>query len=1010
MNKFVAFLCVFLIFSLQGKAQVSSFRTYSVNEGVAQSQVYSIIQDQQGALWMATRGGGISIFDGKEFKTINEKDGLINNFVYKLIQGKDQRIWIGTNNGVSVYDGDKFKSFQLPKTQGNLAVFDLCFLNENEIWLGTNQGIFAVRNDKLVDLNSACSFEPNNVNAICQDAKGAIWIGTGNGIHKIVRSGSKFKRTFMGDRFKNMKNAITSFRFDRKGNLYFGTYGDGLYCYNYQQVYRIDLNKELYKTSVFDIYFDKEGTCWIATLDKGILSYQPASKKFTSFNQNQGLSNNHVRAIVQDNTNNMWFGTSGGGVCQFNGSAFSHYNTESGLGGNFVYSIFRDSKARLWLGTGQNGVSVMQNDSFEQFNATNGFESIKVKAIVENQRGILFFGTEGKGIYKFENESFTLVPGSEKAYVRQLDLHPDGNVWAATSGMGLLKIDANSNRVTEQFNYANARLLQSRLTCLFIDKFGRIWYGAESYGLGIIDPKTRKTWRFTTKNGLSSNAIRSITADNKGTVWVGTAGDGVIALNEVAEPKILKTIKLNDGLFSANVYLLVCDKNKLIVGTESGIDVITMNESLEIKKIKHYGKSDGFIGVETCQNSVFKDGSGKIWFGTINGMTSYHADRVNENKIPPIISISDVLLFYESVSKTSYAHFLKPWGEINTINLPHNQNHLSFLFNGINHRNPDGVEFSWKMKGMEDAWSPWSKEQRIVYSNLNSGNYTFLLRARNEDGAITATPISIAIEIATPFWKRIWFIVLVFALILFSLYKAYKWQTNRIKLKAKQEQNQLEMAKNLLELEQKALRLQMNPHFIFNALNSIQGLIGTPNETEARYYLAKFSRLMRQILDNSRKSTITLEDETASLENYLLIEQFCAGNTFDYEISSNLVTEPNYIEMPPMIIQPFVENAIKHGFKFHDKGKRGHLSIRFTETENKILCEIEDNGIGRQKAKELNEKSMDHFHQSTGLNVTQERLDLFSEDRSDASIKITDKQNESGESSGTLVQITIPFI
>jgi len=981
-----------------------------VNDGVAQSQVYSILQDHQGTLWMGTRGGGISTFDGKKFKTINERNGLVNNFIYKMIQGKDERIWIATNNGVSVYNGTDFNSFKLDKSKGNLAVYDLCFVDENEIWLGTNQGVFAIINNVLVDLNFDCNFEVNNVNAIIQDKLGFIWLGTGTGAHRITKKGKKLARTFMGVKFSNMQNAITCFREDSNGNLFFGTYGDGMYYFTQKGVYRIDFNKELYKTSVFDIYFDSDGICWIATLDRGIIQYNPLSKKFSSFTQNQGLSNNHVRSILQDNTKNMWFGTSGGGACQFNGSAFTHYTAQSGLGGNFVYSIFRDKQARLWIGTGQNGVSILQDNIFSQFNASNGFESVKVKAIAEDEYGTLYFGTEGKGIFSYKDNVFSQVLGSEKSYIRQMIAHPDGSIWAATSGLGLLQIDTKNGEVVQQLNYSNARLLQSRLTCLFIDKFGRIWYGAESYGLGIIDPKTKKTWRFTVKNGLPSNSIRSITSDSKGTIWIGTAGAGVVSLSEKLEPKILKVIGLNDGLYSANVYLLSCYDNNLIVGTESGLDIVNFSSSGELKKIKHFGKSDGFNGVETCQNSVFQDADGRIWFGTINGMTSYSPGKVSENKIPPIISMSDVLLFYEPFSKTPYAQFLKPWGEIKDIQLPYNQNHLSFLFNGINLRNPDGVEFSWQMQGMELNWSPWSKEERIVYSNLNPGNYTFLLRARNEDGVITAKPISIQIDISTPFWKKIWFILLLATATFLGLYLIFKWQTNRIKSKAKQEQRQVEMAKNLVELEQKALRLQMNPHFIFNALNSIQGLIGTQNETEARYYLAKFSRLMRQILDNSRKSSISLEEEKATLENYLLIEQFCTGNTFDYKIELDLVTEPNYIELPPMIIQPYIENAIKHGFRFQDAKKRGEISIRFTETENKIICEIEDNGIGREKAKELSDKSMDGFHVSTGLNVTQERLDLLSEDKSHAAILITDKMNEQGQALGTLVQITIPFL
>jgi ligand-binding sensor domain-containing protein/two-component sensor histidine kinase len=1012
MKRNLSFLifCLFLATKVFGQA--SSFRNFSVNEGVAQSQVYSLLQDHQGNIWMGTRGGGISKFDGKKFTTLSGRDGLVNGFVHKMKRGKDNRIWVATNNGVSVYDGRKFESYKLPNAQGNLVVFDMCFLEKDIVWLGTSKGIYAIENEKLVEKNKELNFEPQNVSAVFKDKKGVIWIGTNKGVHRLTRKSSSWKREFMGDQNKLMLNAITCFQEDKKGRLYFGTYGDGMYCFNGKLTYRLDLNKELYKSSVFDIYFDQEGVLWIATLREGIIQYNPLTKAFTSYNQYQGLSNNHVRSILQDNAGNMWFGTSGGGTCQFNGSEFSHFTTTSGLGANFVYSIYRDSQDRLWIGTGQNGLSLFSENKFEQFNSSNGFKNVKVKSIVEDKLGNLYFGTEGQGVFRYRKGEFELVNGTDKLYIRQLKLHPDGSIWMATSGAGLLQIDPLQNKIVQQYNYSNERLLQSRLTCLHIDHFGRIWYGSESYGFGIIDPKTKKKWRFTTKEGLPSGSILSITSNGSGRVFVGTAGAGIIEISDVLEPKILRNIDLEDGLYSLNVYLMVCDDNgNLIVGTESGLDEIQMNNRGVIKKVKHFGKSDGFYGVETCQNSVYKDSDGKMWFGTINGLTCYNPAKASENKTPPLISLADVQLFYESLTTTKYSDFIANWGDVSSINLPYDQNHLSFLFNGINLRNPDGVDFSWRMEGMEEDWSPWSKEQRIVYSNLNSGVYTFLLRAKNEDGFITPKALRVSIEIETPFWRKTWFIMAMSALFLLAIFLLFKWQTNRINRKAKQAQEQAELEKNLVELEQKALRLQMNPHFIFNALNSIQGLIGTQNETEARYYLAKFSRLMRQILDNSRKSTITLEEEIATLENYLLIEQFCNGNRFDYEIKMDLETEPNYIELPPMMIQPYVENSIKHGFKFQDdKTKRGKLDIYFKETEKGVSCIIEDNGIGREKARELTEQSMEGYHVSTGLNVTQERLDLLSEDKANYSVNIEDLKTDEGQAKGTRVKISIPFL
>jgi LytS/YehU family sensor histidine kinase len=235
----------------------------------------------------------------------------------------------------------------------------------------------------------------------------------------------------------------------------------------------------------------------------------------------------------------------------------------------------------------------------------------------------------------------------------------------------------------------------------------------------------------------------------------------------------------------------------------------------------------------------------------------------------------------------------------------------------------------------------------------------------------------------------------------------FKWRVNRIKEKARQQQQKIMMEKEIVELEQKALRLQMNPHFIFNALNSIQSQIGTDNEQTARYYLAKFSRLMRQILDNSRNPVITLEEEISTLENYLLIEKFCNGDRFDYKITVDPKIEKDYVRIPPMILQPFIENSIKHGMK-HIDGKRGLIEVEFIQKGDLLECSVTDNGIGRKQSEKLNSTSKETYHKSTALLVTQERLDLLKDSRNIKSLEIIDLYNEKGEAAGTKVIVRIP--
>jgi two-component sensor histidine kinase len=379
-----------------------------------------------------------------------------------------------------------------------------------------------------------------------------------------------------------------------------------------------------------------------------------------------------------------------------------------------------------------------------------------------------------------------------------------------------------------------------------------------------------------------------------------------------------------------------------------------------------------------------------------------------KNTHPPVLSINDVRLFYESLSQTRYRDATGDWNTVQSLHLPYNQNHLSFDFFAINFSNPEAVRYQWKLAGFDREWSPPSSEHSIVYSNINPGSYVFMVKSCNEDGVWNNQPERIYIYIAAPFWQRWWFIALELFVSGILVFFLFRWQINRIRSKAKELQRRLKMEKELVELEQKTLRLQMNPHFIFNALNSIQSQIGTGKEQEARYYLAKFSRLMRQILDNSRNTTISLEEEIRTLENYLLIEQFCNGNRFDYAIETHPSLETDFIRLPPMLLQPFVENAIKHGFRFNDPEKRGSILITFREHGNMLECSVTDNGIGRKQSAELNKNSKETYHQSTALLVTQERLNLMNGDQSEATLEILDLTDEKGHTTGTKVVIRLP--
>ncbi len=1001
-----AYCLLLFVYCQLAFSQQYNFHNYSVKDGVAQSQVYSLLQDSRGYLWMGTQGGGISRYDGKEFRNYSVKEGLSSNKVFCIREDSKRNLWIGTMNGLSYYNGNSFK-----KHLNGVAVREIDLDKKGSAWLATDDGILLMEDTVPKNIPTILKDKGKNINTLLVDRNNSVWYGsddaTKKGLYNLKINGESYSAIKYDKSNGFTNNVITCIKQDEAGNVWIGTYGDGAYVFDGKKFFRIDLDLELYKQTVLDIYFDDRNNVWLATLNNGVCQYNKDAKTFSWLSTNEGLGNNHVHCITQDKSGNYWFGTSGGGACNYFGKQFTQYDKTSGLSENYIYTVFRDSKQRLWIATYDKGVSVLDSGKFKGFNSSSGFADLKVKSICEDDLGNIYLGTDGQGLYVYDGIAFNPIGGLEKKFIRDIKKDKDGNLWIATAGMGLYKMDLGKPQLElVNFTAKNSGLLRDRLACLHYDKKGQLWYATESGLIGMIFDNTVQVDFLDIKNHLPANTIRGFAEDQNGYLWVATDG-GIMTFPLYQGDYKVKTFNEAVGLTSSNAYLLSFDlKDNLFVGTEKGLDYLEFDNDRKITNVKHYSKGEGFTGVETVQNAVLSETDGTIWFGTINGLSKYDPANLVMNVNEPVTSITDVKLFNETISNTPYKKFCGDWNTVSDLELPYDQNNISFDFMGINFSNPDAVKYQWKLEGSDKDWSPVSPQHAINYSNLAAGEYNFMVKACNEDGVWNKRPVSFKFTITPPIWLRWWFITLMILIGATVIFVIFKWRVNSIKEKAQEGQNKLQLEKEVMELEQKALRLQMNPHFIFNALNSIQSQIGTDNEQAARYYLAKFSRLMRQILDNSRNAVITLEEEVSTLENYLLIEKFCNGDKFDYKITVGENIEKDYVKIPPMLLQPFIENAIKHGLKNID-GKRGLIEVNFFEKDGVLECSVTDNGIGRKKAEEINKNSKETYHKSTALIVTQERLDLLKEDKNIQSLEIVDLYDEGGEAIGTKVVVRI---
>ena len=1004
--------------------QQFNFQNYSVSEGLAQSQVYAMIEDERGYIWLGTQGGGVCRFDGQKMEQFSTREGLVNNYVEALFEDKDGNIWIGTQKGFSKFDGKGFQNFKLPKSNFITAIAQDF---SGELWIGTSNGTYQFDGENFTDFELPSS----RVNCFFYDIKDNLWIGTDESGAYQVRDGKVVRNFTIVDGLTN--NNIRSIIQDESGDLYFGSFDGGVNVYNGAYFSYFRKAEGLSSNLIQNLFIDKKGIVWIATQDKGITIWNPAENTFKYLDESDGLANNHVRNMVEDHWGNFWFGTSGGGVSKYSGQQFIHYNKKNGLRGDQVYAITKDTAENFWLSAGTRGVSFFDGKKFTHYGVDSGFLDVKSKALLVDDSSRVWIGTEGRGIALFARDTFRFFSNEEGLggnYIRDIVQDQKGRIWVATAGDGITLINVFKSKILppprplglpdslyhpppiryedyltfDIYRRGKAGLASNRINDLHLDREGRLWFATRDNGLGFFkDDKTIYT--ISSSDGLLDNNIRSLVEDDFGNLWIGTSSQGICKIKLYIDSiKVENFEEENNELRSKNIYQLIFDDNQnLWVGSEVGVDQIKFDENQNIKSSKHYGKAAGFVGIETCQNAVIKDSLGNLWFGTINGLTKYNPKSATNNPVPPIVNITSVQLDYKPIEETAFEKFANPRGGILPgLELPWDQNSIEFEFQGINHSNPDKVNYQWKLQGFSEEWTPPRPRNVASFPGLPPNDYTFFLRALNEDGVANEVPIEISFKITPPFWQTWWFRLVGVLLGILIIGWIIKSRIDGIR----KEKEKLEMEKNLLSLEQKALQLQMNPHFIFNALNSIQSLISQKDNKTARYQLAKFSKLMRSILENSRVQSIQLYDEIQTLKNYLSIEQSSRGNTFEFEITTDDNIDTEEMTIPPMMLQPFVENAIIHGVA-HLKEK-GKIEVHFTQKNQTLECEIIDNGIGRAKAKEL-KSQVEHQHKSAGLEVTQERLDILNKDvKGQKSLEFIDLVDALGKAIGTKVVVRLP--
>ena len=1053
-------LFIFVLIGLNVFCQDKTRRFEHLTEelDVTNNHFSKILQDKQGYLWLASRDGLLK-YDGYNVTKYQYKPfdphSVPQNVIYTLFIDQADTMWLGTPEGLTIFvrKFEKFTRLTTSFLPGMPDLGNISAINEDSmgnLWIGNYEGKlwrYNRKKGKFLSLTSKLGFQ-NKTDAlsdihevifkIYKDKKGIIWVATSAGLYRLNTNSEKFVEIsftrFQHDPFNEnslKSNSVADIYEDQQGVLWINTSSPPGTA-SLPGLSRFDPATEKFtffptfphKSSLKnineawwagEILEDSSGTLWIAdrfnlrSLNKERTHFDYFFKKHYS----QGTQATRIYALGLEAGGNLFVSTSNGlRSLTLNQKAFGllqHKPTDkNSISSNSVLALAEDNSGNIWIGAHNGGVNKWNKASGTvtryRHDAKNAgsLKSNNVSGIIEDVNENLwicngeFLSFLKKGSQKFEHFSIKLK-SSEKTEILSACQDREGMIWLGTTN-GIKSFNRTSKEFKHYFHNEDDTSSISDYTAIsiFADSRKNIWVGTGSKAFNKLNKATGRFTHYKNNvldtSSISSNIIQAVFEDSKGNLWIGTNGGGLCRYSYINNNFI--TLTRNKELPWNTVYsILEDDMGNLWLGTEKGLAcyLIAENEFL------NYDMKDGlqgnlFAAGSTLRGSGCKGKDGILYFGGNHGMNYFDPGQIGPNRYQPPVVITKFKIFDK----------LQPGGnEAKEIVLKYNQNFFSFEFASLNYTNAPKNKYAYQLEGFDPDWILSGSRRYASYTNLNPGEYTFKVRGSNDDGILNEKGISVKLIIRSPWWKTGWAYAIYALLFTAGVLLVHRFQKQRV-IQAEREKARYE--KELLMLEAKALRAQMNPHFVFNSLNSIKSLINKNENTHAAEYLTTFSKLIRTLFQNSDKREINLYEELETCRLYTQIEKMRFGDKVDFKFDIDTSIDLKDVKVPALILQPFIENAIWHGLVPKESG--GTVMVSVTARNGTIECKIDDDGIGRALLEKFKGQP-DMSHQSKGIGLSQSRLELdkLLNNREDA-IHIIDKLDAGGHPAGTTVVLT----
>lgn len=926
--------------SAQQVSQEYTFKHYTVQDGLAQMQVMSMFTDSRGYLWCMTKAGP-SRFDGHRFK--NYPNGILPGLdIIVLGETRDSRLLLFSPAKFGEIIGDSIIQYNYPQNIQTVSFATHSqHYNQKEVYTMSANGkekIPSVMDYSFIDSLKIYPVNPQKGrillleegenNYMWQATADSFYISdvkTGNLIRKIHNPGDIEQIVQGGDQFYAVNNL--------------------------HQVFLIDQNTFRFLFEIKDpgrfikIISTPTNDGLVVKTDQNLYYYKD---KLVAIKQNL----TQIRDMVFDRDDNLWVSTEEG---LYNFFQFNFQNFKFNKGNkDWVWSVLEDDEHNFWFASYQNGLwkwnGTSVTDYTQKLNSAL-VKHVRKKPVPERYRYYMGASRKGSALYfptecnilKYENNEFTPVRGLPESPYQMTKIYSDGTFYCS-GVLGLYKIEPNKQ--IRSWDYEDLGV--SSVLNFEHDKYGNMLVIGRN-GMSVIQEDSIVHY-----NNENLQYSYSLAKDYKENVWIAGIGNINLFTGDTLHHVATRP---EEAFYS----LLFVEPHYLFLGGIKGLYIADLGKYYKsgVFETILFNQSNGFTGIECGQNGFITDSEGMVWIPTSDLVTRFDPQKLINKKINP------PLIYLNASSSNDIIHWQ---AEVpgNMEDFRFDRNNFRFVVDAVSFTNSGNIRYYYRLKGLQNEWSEPGENNEIMYYNLQPGTYEFEVKADAGVSIASSEILRSVFTINQPFWKKWWFVLielLVFAVVVLALVQFFR---NREKQKAATQQR-------LTQLRSEALAAQLDPHFVMNCLNNISGLINAGYKKQANDYIVRFSKLLRVILQSVKKEAISLSSEIEMVTKYMELEQFRCNHCFIFEIKLPATHSPENILVPPMMLQPLVENSIKHGFG-NAKVENAKIEIQIKVVDRFLHIFVRDNGKG------LNAQS-ESLGTGLGTKITRERIGLLQKSR-----------------------------